>query len=371
MDSEREEEAREPINGADVLNEAMTFLGRFLAASHSVLVILVLWAAHCWATDPKTRELVCRSTPRLGIVSDEPESGKTFMLEMLALLCPRALLTGDTTAPTLLADINEAHATVLWDEADLHLTGNGNKAVRAVINSGYRRGATVGRVKQRWNTFAPMALAGLARVLMGNPHLHPTITRCLIIWARKPEPGVRLERYREALHEALGQMQGEAIGEWVQSVLMDIATAWPEMPEGLSPRQEDICEILLAIADAAGGDWPGWAREAIRQLVLGTEGAVPQMPPKMRLLADIQSVWPAGADRMASSALVEALQSLEGAPWDALWSNVQMLQQIPVLLGVQPRKMRVEGKPVQGYAKADIAPLWAAVPEQRQGANAA
>ena len=36
------------------------------------------------------------------------------------------------------------------------------------------------------------------------------------------------------------------------------------MPAGLEDRDADICEPLLAIADAAGGQWPKRARDRIR-----------------------------------------------------------------------------------------------------------
>ena len=35
------------------------------------------------------------------------------------------------------------------------------------------------------------------------------------------------------------------------------------MPAGLEDRDADICEPLLAIADAAGGQWPKRARDRI------------------------------------------------------------------------------------------------------------
>jgi len=41
-----------------------------------------------------------------------------------------------------------------------------------------------------------------------------------------------------------------------------LGDAYPELPDGLSDRQGDAWEPLLAIADAAGGDWPAHARAA-------------------------------------------------------------------------------------------------------------
>ena len=46
-----------------------------------------------------------------------------------------------------------------------------------------------------------------------------------------------------------------------------MAAARPDMPLGIEDRNADVWEPLLAIAEAAGGDWPQRAREAAIALV--------------------------------------------------------------------------------------------------------
>ena len=53
---------------------------------------------------------------------------------------------------------------------------------------------------------------------------------------------------------------------FVQDNARGIAEARPELPAGLNDRAGDIWEPLLALADLAGGDWPGWARAAALEL---------------------------------------------------------------------------------------------------------
>ena len=347
------------LDGAAVLDEARDFLARFwVPPSVAALDVMVLWAAHAAAADT-SNEMVWYSTPRLAFVSDEPGSGKTAALELLGLLCPRPQQVTDPTAPALLNLIAERRATLLIDEVDL-LFGGGMaaKAVRAVINSGYRKGATVARVKGPQDTFAPVAMAGLASSFMANPTLRPTRDRCIIIRCSRPPQGVKVPRFREQLHAPLGMLAGASVAAWAASAVMDLATRFPEMPPELTGRSLDVWEPLFAVAAVAGGHWPASVLAACRELVLGDSDAEPALPPRARLLADIRAVWPEGTDRMPAAALVGALGELPGAPWAGMWSPVAMLAEIPAMLGISPARIESGGHEVQGYWRSQIAPLW-------------
>ena len=65
------------------------------------------------------------------------------------------------------------------------------------------------------------------------------------------------ERYRIRLHENLSTALGERINAAVTA--LDLPHSWPQLPDQLNDRQQDIWEALLAIADAAGGEWPARA----------------------------------------------------------------------------------------------------------------
>jgi hypothetical protein len=139
---------------------------------------------------------------------------------------------------------------------------------------------------------------------------------------------------------------------------MDLATRFPEMPPELTGRSLDVWEPLFAVAAVAGGHWPASVLAACRELVLGDSDAEPALPPRARLLADIRSVWPEGADRMPAAALVGALGEIPGAPWAGMWSPVAMLAEIPAMLGISPARIESGGHEVQGYWLAQMAPLW-------------
>jgi len=67
------------------------------------------------------------------------------------------------------------------------------------------------------------------------------------------------------------------VKEWADCWLTDLREADPVLPGGLSDRACDNWRPLLAIADAAGGDWPERARRAA--LLLNQSEAVEEDAP--------------------------------------------------------------------------------------------
>ena len=100
-----------------------------------------------------------------------------------------------------------------------------------------------------------------------------------------------------------------------------LAQPEPVSPKGLDGRDDDAWEVLLVIADYAGGMWPDVARQAAVALTqtrqqddggtLATE-----------LLQDIREVFRIyKQDRLKVTEMVLHLRVLEGAPWDDLDRN--------------------------------------------------
>ena len=134
------------VDGVEILDTIEQFAGRFLRfpTSHHIVVV-VLWIVHTWAVN------AFYVTPRLVLDPPEPGSGKTRVLEVLALLCRNAKLTLSTTTAALyrrIAAAGDEPPTVLQDEADAVFGKTTNpqaEDLRALFNSGYKRGATVDR----------------------------------------------------------------------------------------------------------------------------------------------------------------------------------------------------------------------------------
>jgi Protein of unknown function (DUF3631) len=203
--------------------------------------------------------------PRLALLSPEPGSGKTRTLEIRELLVPRPMfLLNASTAVTFRA-VDKEQPTLLLDEVDAlfgRRTKDENEDLRGLLNAGHRKGATVPRCDgpthtlRRFKVYAACALAGL-----GQPP-ETLMSRSIVVRMRRRAPGEHVEPYRQRVHRDEGHRLRLGLAEWSTAVADDLADSWPEMPLGVEDRPADVWEPLLAIADAAGGDWPKRAREA-------------------------------------------------------------------------------------------------------------
>ncbi|MEV0570647.1 DUF3631 domain-containing protein [Dactylosporangium sp. NPDC050588] len=310
---------------------------------------MTLWAAHTHAAG------CFYVTPRLVLDSAEPGSGKTRVLELLNLLCRNPEMTISASTAALFRLINEKPHTILFDEVDaiFNPKASGNyEDLRALLNSGYKRGATVARcvgdakamTVQRFPVFSPVALAGLA----GN--MPPTITtRAVTIHMRRRAPGETVEPFREKFAERIAAPIREHLAAWVADVAQDLADAEPKMPAGVVDRPAEVWEALLAVADAAGGQWPDTGRGACEYFVLSTASA-PTFG--TRLLADMRTLY-AGRDRMPTVELLDALTALEEAPWADLGGkplDARRLSRELGRYGVGPSPIRdADGRPTKGY----------------------
>jgi hypothetical protein len=130
--------------GVALLDDVGRFLRRFVAyPSEHTHIAHVLWTAHTHLMD------AWDSTPRLAFLSPEPGSGKTRSLEVTELLVPDPVAAVNVTPAYMFRKCGseDGPPTILFDEID---TVFGAKAreheeLRALLNSGHRRGATAGR----------------------------------------------------------------------------------------------------------------------------------------------------------------------------------------------------------------------------------
>jgi hypothetical protein len=258
------EVARE--DGADILDQLERQYRAYVAwANDHQAVAVTLWTAHTHASAASD------STPYLAIESAEPESGKTRTLEVAEHLAARAWLLVEPSEAAMFRKIERDRPTILLDESDAlwGAKADGREGLRALLNAGYRRGATVPRVVgdgagmtvQDFPVYGPKALAGLAG------RLPRTIaSRSIPIRLRRRASGERVERFRARRAAAeLGPLRLR-LAAWVKLVTPELEAADPDISEALSDRQADCWEPLLAIADAAGGDWPKRARAAAVEL---------------------------------------------------------------------------------------------------------
>ena len=254
--------------------------------------------------------------------------------------------------------------TLLLDESDAAFGGDKEYAetLRAVLNAGHRRGGVASvcvRAGGDWAAmdfpvFGPKAIASIGK-------LPDTVAdRAITITLKRRAPPEKVARFRRREAEAQAAPLRERLERWAAAHVGVLRDARPEIPEALDDRAQDGWEPLLAIADAAGGDWPQRARSAALALSAGEDREDESQG--VRLLADIRATFDErGTERLPSAELVRALVGIEDAPWPDMRGRPLDASKLARLLkpfGVRPKVVRLGDATPRGYDAADFADAW-------------
>jgi putative DNA primase/helicase len=160
-----------------------------------------------------------------------------------------------------------------------------NEELRGILNSGHRQGGSV--IRTVGEDFEPRAFStysACAIALIGK--LPATLTdRSVPIDLRRRRPDEPIEAFRFDRTGSLDQLARQA-ARWARDNADHVRGADPDIPAGVFNRAADNWRPLLAIADAAGGDWPERTRRAV-QFVAAAVGDDDQSA-RVTLLADKQ-----------------------------------------------------------------------------------
>jgi len=347
-------------NGGEILSQLVSVIRRYILLTAAEADAVALWIVHTHAFD------AAGATPYLAITSAEKRCGKTNLLELLEMLVAKPWLTGSVSAAVLFRKTAADRPTLLLDESDATFNGNREygEALRGILNSGYRQGGKTSRCVQEgknfvprdYDTFCPKAFAGIGK-------LPDTVEdRSIPIRLTRKLRGEQVERFRRREVESEATSIRERVVEWTTEVVDCLAKIKPDLPEALSDRQQDCCELLFAIADAAGGEWPDRARAALVTILTGT--AAEDQSDRVRLLADIRSVFiSTGRDKLPTSELLGKLVQDESLLWGE-FSNGRPLTPIGLARLLKPVKIfpgtiRLEKETAKGYLKENFADAWA------------
>ncbi len=178
------------------------------------------------------------------------------------------------------------------------------------------------------------------------------MTRSVIVRMRRRAPHEQVTPFRYRRHAPEGHALREQLGAWVGGVEDRLREAWPTMPTGVEDRPADVWEPLLAVADAAAGDWPSRARLACVELVKVAKSGEASLG--VRLLGDVRAVLAADdTDRMATEHLLEKLHKLEESPWADLRGKPLDARGLAYRLrqyDARPHQFKIDDKKVRGYS---------------------
>lgn len=358
--------------GSAVLNDVEAFIGRFVAyPSEHARVAHTLWIAHTHLMS------AWESTPRLAFLSPEPGSGKSRALEVTELLVPNPLSTMNVTPAYLFRRIGnpDATPTVLFDEVDATFgpKARENEDLRSLLNAGHRRGAVAGRCVPRGKAMEPEDFPAYAAVAMaGLGDLPDTLlSRSVIVRMRRRSPFEQVEPFRRRKAEPEGHALRDRLTTWAAVIEPIVDVDDVVLPAGIEDRPADVWEALLAVADAAGGDWPQRARAAAVALVYEAQASTPSL--NVRLLRDIRAEFDAtGVDRLTPTQLVDALVALPEAPWAEVAQGGKPLNSRNLAdrlkgYGIESRLTGGGSRNQRAYVRADFTDAWARYLAPEQG----
>ena len=351
--------AAKDVRALHPLDAVRRYLCKYVAyPSEHAAIAHALWIVHAHLMD------AWDSTPRIAFLSPDPGSGKSRALEASELLVPTPVNAVNVSVAYLFRRVGDEQGrpTILYDEVDTVFTARGdNEDIRALINAGHRRHSVVGRcVVQGKSITTEDTPAYCAIALAGLGDLPDTIlTRSVVVRMRRRAPSEHVSPYRR--RDAAGEAAAlyAHIAEWCDGLRGDIGDARPQFPPGVADRDADVWEALLAVADAAGGDWPARARAAAVALVAQAKESTPSLG--VRLLGDVRTVFEE-PDRMTTAALLEKLKALEEAPWSDLRGKPLESRGLARLLrpyGIASKTVREGDSTAKGYERADFADAWA------------
>jgi 5S rRNA maturation endonuclease (ribonuclease M5) len=343
-------------NAAALLRDVRALIHRFVVLTPEQEVAVTLWTLHTWAIEAAVM------SPYLFVSSAVMRAGKTRLLETVELVVRNPWRVVQPSEAVLFRKLGQGNLTLLFDEVDAVFgkkVSDAQEGIRAVLNCGFQRGATVPRVAdhgrriEEFAVFGPKLLAGI-----GLPP--PTVRdRSFVIEMKRKKKTENVSRFRRRDAEALAAPLRGRLESWAASAVDALREARPELPEKLGDRAQDGAEPLLAIADSAGAEWPALARKTLIVLAGEDEGDDDELG--VRLLGDVRAVLELlhrTDGEITTAALLAELHAREESPWQKLFKGEPLdargLARLLRPFGVRPRRLRVGEETVRGYLVSDF-----------------
>ena len=340
----------QPVDGAAMLAGIYKIIERHVIADPPTICAAALWVAHTYCMDALT------VSPLAHISAPEMRCGKTVLLTAMMRLVYRPLSVASISPAAIFRTVEKWAPTLGIDEVDAFLKDN--EEARGLINSGlYRESAKVIRctgddnTPTQFSTWAPKILCGIGK-------LAGTIEdRSIPLRMRRKVAGETAAIIRRSDPQPWDDLKAQ-LTRWAADGSASVGAAHPAPVAGLGDRAQDCWEPLLAIADAAGGEWPRRARTAALALH-GVDEEAPSIGAE--LLRDIKAAFKdSHTTRLSSRRLLEILTGDEEAPW-AAWNHgnplrPRQLAQRLAEFDIKPKTTRLpDGHQLKGYVLEDFA----------------
>jgi putative DNA primase/helicase len=355
----------EAVKGDEILAAVAERIKHYVVLPPGAADAIALWIAHTHCFKAFTH------SPRLNASSAEKQSGKSTLLDVVAQFVPRAVLTENMTTAVLFRLVSAHSPTILADEYDAWMTEN--EELRGLFNSGHKRGAVVHRCEGDKNDIRAFA-AYAAAMLCGIGTLPGTLhDRSIVVRLTRAKRGEIQARFDERHVEKETQLCRK-LARWIADNCAKIEEIDPPLPESMFNRVADNWRPLFAIAQVAGGDWPGRCVAAYDKLIGSEFEDVETL--RVALLTDVQQIfvgtWPPLAEdekpkpieRIFSKELCAKLADMTERPWPEVREGKPITERWLArnlsAFGIRPKLLRIgEDSPARGYEKADFTDTFA------------
>lgn len=343
----------QPVNLDETLMNVSANLNNYLVTVAEALVVIPLWVTHTYCFNSFDY------SPILHLKSPEKRCGKSKALDFLRRLVSRPLKTANASGAALFRAIEKWKPSCLIDEYDSACRQGTDhaEALRNVLNAGFERGNPCLRCSgddfepRVFDVYGPKAVACIGALP------DTAADRSIVIPMRRKLKTEKVKRLREFDATELQRK----LARWVQDNAEALRQARPHIPPELDDRAADIWEPLFCIADAAGGDWPRWAREAAVTLSAHREGGETFTE---RLLQDIRTVFDQEqAERLETDKLLFALEQKVESPWPTFCRgkplNAHRLGRMLAEFGIEHRRWKSAGSgSPYGFYRTDFEDAW-------------
>src|SRR5690606_12216972 len=122
-------------------------------------------------------------------------------------------------------------------------------------------------------------------------------------------PHERVEPFRARINAPEGHHIRDRLARWSA----DVEVEWPALPPEVQDRDADLWEPLIAVADAAGSEWPARARAAAVALVAAAreDGGASL---GVRLFHDLRVIF-RDEEHLPTAEIISRLHALDESPW--------------------------------------------------------
>jgi hypothetical protein len=341
--------------GAALVREVEGFLKRFVVLPAGALLPVALWTVmtHTYQTFD--------ALPYLALTSPVKRCGKTRLMEVLELLAANARRIVNISEAALFRLIEQASVTLLLDEAEA-LAGRSERAeaIRALLNSGNRKGSSVPRcvgksheVKE-FSVFCPKVLAGIG----GCPD---TIRdRSILLPMQRRKPSEAVERFLHRTVKPSAEALRVRAATFVETHHQKIETAYKGLNlDFLSDRDAEAWEPLFAVLAVADPQRRDELRKCAEKLTAAKAESDEDDSLSLRLLSDVRTVWKPGQRTMLTADILSRLADLEESPWhQEVELNPRKLARMLRSFRVGSQQVRTEKKTGKGYRREDLEPAF-------------